>query len=297
MIFEWHPLHCRLLVADPARQLLRHTLATLAYRGGKAVRGAPDSFAQFRASEQTRTPVDILAHIGDLMDWALSIAQGQQRWHRFSCLLPWDAEVRRFFTALEAFEAYLASNNPMHEPAEKLFQGPIADALTHVGQIAMLRRLAGVPVRGENYHHAHILTGRVGIDQAPAGQKSSVRNQRFSSSCWTFTGFRVSGLDGSDVEPARTFSSARSSINHGGQDDHRNQTKCRGHCALGPSGAKSKEPPQALLAAIGIEKQGQQTPSPSATSAGTGRPVTTRTSGSVAPGGRLKDFRTRAAVR
>jgi hypothetical protein len=152
-------------LADPARQLLRHTLATLAYRGCKAVRDAPDTFAQFRASEQTRTPGEILAHISDVMDWALSIAQGKQQWQH-SAPLPWDAEVRRFFTALEAFEAYLASDNPLREPAEKLFQGPVADALTHVGQIAMLRRLAGAPVRGENFHQAQIVAGRVGTDQA-----------------------------------------------------------------------------------------------------------------------------------
>ena len=152
-------------IPDPARQLLRHTLATLAYRGGKAVRGAPDTFCRFRASEQTRTPVEILAHIGDLMEWALSIAQGKQRW-RDSTSLAWDAEVRRFFTALEAFEAYLASDDALHEPVEKLFQGPVADAFTHVGQIAMLRRLSGVPVRGENYHQADIVIGCVGADQA-----------------------------------------------------------------------------------------------------------------------------------
>jgi hypothetical protein len=152
-------------VIDPTRQLLRHTIATLAYRGGKAVRGAPDSFAQFRASEKTRTPAEILAHIGDLMEWALSIAQGQQRWLD-SPPLPWEAEVRRFFTAIEAFEVYLASEDPLHEPAEKLFQGPIADAFTHVGQIAMLRRMSGAPVRGENYHKAQIASGRVGADQA-----------------------------------------------------------------------------------------------------------------------------------
>lgn len=159
------PSSLSFVVADPARQLLRHTLATLAYRGGKAVRGASETYAQFRASEKTRAPGEILAHIGDLMEWALSIAQGQQRWHD-SSPLPWDAEIRRFFTALEAFDAYLASGDPLHEPAEKLFQGPIADAFTHVGQIAMLRRLAGAPVRGENYHQAQIATGRVGVDQA-----------------------------------------------------------------------------------------------------------------------------------
>lgn len=150
--------------ADPGRALLRHTLATLAYRGAKAVRGAPDSFAMFRASDETRSPAEILAHIGDLLDWALSIAQGKQRW-RNSTPLPWADEAQRFFAALEVLDAYLASGNTLAVPAEKLFQGPIADALTHVGQIALLRRLAGVPIRGENYFLAGIETGLAGADQ------------------------------------------------------------------------------------------------------------------------------------
>jgi hypothetical protein len=98
------------------------------------------------------------------MDWALSMAQGRQEW-RDSSPLPWPSEVQRFFSALEAFEIYLASDGPLHEPTEKLFQGPVADAFTHVGQIAMLRRMAGAPVRGENYHRAHIAAGRVGPHQ------------------------------------------------------------------------------------------------------------------------------------
>ena len=149
---------------DPARQLLRHTLATLAYRGGKALRGAPDSFCKLKASADSRTPVEILAHIGDLLEWALSAARGQQQWHA-SEPHPWAQEVPRFFSALEAFDAYLASDSPLQAPAEKLFQAPIADALTHVGQIAMLRRLAGAPVRAENYYVAEIATGQVGADQ------------------------------------------------------------------------------------------------------------------------------------
>jgi|SRR5437660_1775375 len=151
--------------ADPARELLRHALATLAYRGGKAVRGAPASFAEFRAAESTRTPVQILAHIGDLMDWGLSIARGQQKWHD-STPLPWDEEVKRFFSALKQFDDFLASQQPLQAPVEKLFQGPVADALTHVGQIAILRRIAGAAIRGESYFVAEIVTGRVGAEQA-----------------------------------------------------------------------------------------------------------------------------------
>jgi len=151
---------------DPARELLRHTLATVAYRGGKAVRGAPASFAAFKASESARTPAEILAHVGDLYDWALSLAKGAQAW-RDSKPLPWDKEVARFFDAVGRLDDYLASDAPLAIPAEKLFQGPIADALTHTGQINLLRRLAGSAVRGENYRRADIEAGRVGPDQAP----------------------------------------------------------------------------------------------------------------------------------
>jgi hypothetical protein len=150
--------------SDTSRQLLRHAVATLAYRGGKTVRGAPDSFSDFHASPETRTPGQILAHIGDLLDWALSTARGQQQWHE-SSPLPWSEEVARFFAALEAFDAYLASDSPLNAPAEKLLQAPIADALTHVGQIAILRRLAGLPIRAENYYVAKIAAGCVGAEQ------------------------------------------------------------------------------------------------------------------------------------
>jgi hypothetical protein len=150
---------------DPARQLLRHTLATAAYRSGKALRGAPDRFATFHIGDKTRTPAQILAHMGDLFDWALSIAEGKQAWHD-STPLPWNAEVDRFFAALKRFDDYLASSEPLHGSAEGLFQGPVADALSHIGQIAMLRRLAGSPILGENYFKSDIAAGRVGPDQA-----------------------------------------------------------------------------------------------------------------------------------
>jgi hypothetical protein len=151
--------------ADPKREFLRHTLATLAYRGGKAVRSAPDDFAEFQAGEGLRTPGQILAHIGDLLDWGLSIAMGRQKYQQ-SKPLPWEQEVERFFAALRKFDDFLASSEPLHAPVEKLFQGPVADALTHVGQINFLRRLARSPVKGESYYVAEIETGRVGADQA-----------------------------------------------------------------------------------------------------------------------------------
>jgi hypothetical protein len=149
---------------DPKRELLRHALATLAYRGAKALRDAPEGFSVFHADEGVRAPGQILAHLGDLMDWALSIATGKREWHD-SKPLPWEKEVERFFAALKKFDDYLASNDKLHTAPEKLFQGPVADALTHVGQIAILRRLAGEPIKSESYYDAEITAGRVGTEQ------------------------------------------------------------------------------------------------------------------------------------
>jgi hypothetical protein len=150
-------------MSDPARQLLRHTLATVAYRGSKALRGAPESFAHYGAPE--KSAIQILAHLGDLFDWALSMAVGKQAWNN-SVPLEWNDETARFHKTLAAFDDFLASEQPLHAPIEKLFQGPIADSLTHIGQLAMMRRLAGCKITGENYFVADVAAGRVGADQA-----------------------------------------------------------------------------------------------------------------------------------
>jgi len=150
---------------DDKRALLRHTVATVAYRGGKAIRGAPATFAAYTPDGSPRTAVKILAHIGDLFDWALSQATGTEAWTD-STPLDWDREVERFFATLQRFDEYLASDAPLGIPPERLFQGAIADSLTHIGQLAMLRRLAGARIKGENYARAQIATGRVGAEQA-----------------------------------------------------------------------------------------------------------------------------------
>lgn len=149
------------------RELFRHMLATLAYRSGKVLQGAPSNFADFQAAQGVRKPVQILAHLGDLLDWALSLAIGKQEWHD-SKPLEWNDEMRRFFAALKRLDDFLASDEPVHASFEKLFQGPVADAFTHVGQIAILRRMANSPIKGENYFVADIAVGCVGLDQAKA---------------------------------------------------------------------------------------------------------------------------------
>ncbi|MDQ8165892.1 MAG: hypothetical protein P3A28_09080 [Gemmatimonadota bacterium] len=152
--------------AVTARELLRHALAVVAYRGAKAFRGVPPSFGNFKVTDDTRVPVQILAHVNDLYDWALTMARGEWKWSN-STPSAWEAEVARFHAGLAALDAYLEGDAPLGYPAEKFIAGPVADSLTHIGQINLLRRLAGSPVKGESYARALIVTGRVGAIQSP----------------------------------------------------------------------------------------------------------------------------------
>lgn len=151
------------LESDLKRDVLRHMVATVAYRGGLAVVDAPPSFAEFRTHETTRTPGEILAHIGDLLEGSLHLVKGEMVFIN-SAPLPWKEEVARFFAAVNAFDAYLASDAPMAWAVERLVQGPIGDALTHVGQIVMLRRMADIPIRTGEYFTAEIIPGAVTQD-------------------------------------------------------------------------------------------------------------------------------------
>jgi hypothetical protein len=147
------------------REMMRHIVASLAYRAMIPLRDAPGSFALYRADAASPSSVEILAHLGDLLDWALRLASGSNDWHS-SPPKEWNLEVQRFCDSLQRFDNFLASDVSAHAPLERLFQGPIADAFTHVGQLAMLRRLSGAAMRGENYFVADISIGRVGLEQA-----------------------------------------------------------------------------------------------------------------------------------
>jgi len=143
---------------DENRDLFRHILAALAYRTTRAIGDAPEGFAEFDGAG--RRPIEIVAHMSDLLQWSLHMAQGTNRWETH-LPFPWRAEENHFYGLLAALDRYLASDAPVHAPLERLFQGPIADAFSHVGQLAMMRRLAGSPIRGENYYVADITAGKV----------------------------------------------------------------------------------------------------------------------------------------
>jgi hypothetical protein len=152
-----------------SRAVVRHLVATLAYRAAKVLRGVQPGFGQASFGDATRQPVRVVAHMADLMAWAISLTRGAYVWKPEGSG-EWDAEVARFFDNLATLDLELATNTT-EISIEKLIQGPLADALTHVGQLAMLRGMAGAPVRPESYARAEIVTGRVGPEQSPARQE------------------------------------------------------------------------------------------------------------------------------
>ena len=153
---------------DPQRALLKHFLATIAYRTQKALRGAPDTFADFRAGLNLRTPHEIIWHMTGVLGYARTFFQAgvwqPDRLDGFS------DQVCRFHLVLEDLGSLLERGTPLAGISpEQLLQGPLADAMTHVGQLAMLRRLAGSPVASENFVYATIDASNLGPDQpAPA---------------------------------------------------------------------------------------------------------------------------------
>lgn len=149
---------------DLARDTLRQLAATLAYRAAKVLRDVPPDFATFKISPHARTPVELVAHLGDLMRWGTWLARGEHIW-KAEGSSDWDTEVDRFFLLLGEVDSLIAADE-FKGSVEKLIQGPFADALTHVGQLSMMRGAVGIPVRPESYARAEIVAGRVGREQA-----------------------------------------------------------------------------------------------------------------------------------
>ena len=158
-------------MSDRDRALLRHMVATLAYRGGKALRDAPEGFGDFRPPGVKNTPRVLLAHVGDLLEWACRFCDGDEDTYTIAEPGPWEAEVARFYAGLDRLDRAAVTDAPRPASLERMFQAPIADALTHIGQLALLRRMAGAPVLGESYRKAEIVAGRIGPEQAPPGRE------------------------------------------------------------------------------------------------------------------------------
>ena len=153
----------RLPTGAATQAVLRHMLATLAYRAAKVVRDVPADFGARTFGESTRRPTRIVAHMADLMAWGVTLARGEYSWTAAGGD-DWNVEVARFFEQLATLDRELEALVP--GAAEPVIQGPLADALTHVGQLSMLRGMAGAPVRPESYARAEIVAGRTGREQA-----------------------------------------------------------------------------------------------------------------------------------
>jgi hypothetical protein len=150
---------------DEKRSLLRHFLAALAYRTQKALRDAPTEFADFQAGDGARTPKELVRHMTSVLGYARTFFVGGQ--YRPDALPSLDQEVLRFHEMLESLATHIESGDLLSEEmsAERLLQGPLSDAMTHAGQLAMLRRLAGAPVAPENFVVADIRLEQLGVKQ------------------------------------------------------------------------------------------------------------------------------------
>lgn len=151
---------------ETKRKLLNHFLAALAYRTQKALRDAPADFGSFRATEGVRTPAELLRHMTSVLGYARTHFVGGRYWPEPLDTL--DEEIERFHETLGLLAQHLRNGDPFLEgmSEERLLQGPFSDAMTHAGQLALLRRLAGAPVPPENFIVAEIGADRLGPDQA-----------------------------------------------------------------------------------------------------------------------------------
>lgn len=149
---------------DDKRRMLHHFLAALAYRTQKALRDAPDSFADFEAGNRVRTPHWLVQHMDSVLGYALTYFEGGE--YRPQRLPDFEAEIRRFHGKLEKLARHLEAGTPFRGTTpERLLQGPFSDAMTHAGQLAMLRRLDGSPVPPENFIVADVSPDNLGPDQ------------------------------------------------------------------------------------------------------------------------------------
>jgi hypothetical protein len=161
LMLGWRPLK---FVMDDKRNLLRHFLAALAYRTQKALRGAPESFASFKAAPKVRTPHELVHHMDSLMGYARTFFIGGE--YRQEMLADFKAEILRLHATIEDVAHHLETGTPFHDiTPERMLQGPFADAMSHIGQIAMLRRLAGLPVPPENFIYADVNADNLGPEQ------------------------------------------------------------------------------------------------------------------------------------
>jgi len=149
---------------DEKRALLCHFLAALAYRTQKALRGAPESFQSFRAAPTVRTPLELIRHMESVLGYARTFCIGGA--YNQVPLSDFESEIVRFHKTIEDLAQHLETGTPLNGISlEQLLQGPFSDAMTHAGQLAMLRRLAGSPVPSENFVYADVRSSNLGPSQ------------------------------------------------------------------------------------------------------------------------------------
>jgi hypothetical protein len=145
------------------REMLRHYIASIAYHATKAIRDAPATYPEFNAGKGARTPKQILHHMTGVLTYAHSFFEEYET--TFFEHQQWDAEINRFYEILSKLDESFKEKGSTEVSEEQLLQGPLSDVMAHIGQLLMLRRIAGCPVPSENFIFADITKGAVGPDQ------------------------------------------------------------------------------------------------------------------------------------
>ncbi|MGD8566066.1 MAG: hypothetical protein PVF96_06935 [Candidatus Bathyarchaeota archaeon] len=143
--------------------MLRHFLASIAYRATKAIKDAPEIYPNLYIGKGVKTPLRIVHHITGVLKYAHSFFEHYDT--TYSDIKSWDAEINDFYNILRQLDKSLQKKKPNQVTEEQLLQGPLSDSMAHVGQLLLLRRMADSPVPSENFIFADIKKEKVGPDQ------------------------------------------------------------------------------------------------------------------------------------
>ena len=147
-------------------ELLRHMLATIAYRFQKTVRNTTEEFGVFRNTRDTRTPIEIINHMYDVLNKTKIFIEKERYDKTSTAQLELRLEIERFHRVLNNLDVVLSEKELDIKFSKRLLQGPLSDVLCHIGQIAMLSGQSGNKIKGEDFFSAKIMTGNTSSEQA-----------------------------------------------------------------------------------------------------------------------------------
>ncbi len=145
-------LTAKLNLMNQNSHFIQHFLKVLSYRFEKAIHNAAESYPKHASGHGIRTPLELLGHMNGVLEFAISSLKNQPR--RNIPEQSWQEQITLYYEKLKELNQLMQENSFDTDTLERILQGPLADAMTHIGQLAMMRRLANSAIAGENYFAA-----------------------------------------------------------------------------------------------------------------------------------------------